>query len=118
MLSPGTQSPSAQFTPTDATDYTSATTGVSVSVTGSTPFNAPIVTASVTAGTTPDAVAANPATNTIYVANATTNNVTVINGATNTTTAVGVGNQPSALAVNPVTNTIYVANQSGSTASA
>jgi YVTN family beta-propeller protein len=55
-------------------------------------------------------VAANPATNMIYVANWSAGTVTVIDGATNATTTFNVGNGPTAVAVNPETNTIYVAN--------
>ncbi|MFM7293962.1 MAG: YncE family protein, partial [Burkholderiales bacterium] len=68
------------------------------------------VTATITSGTSPSAVAVNPVTNKIYVANNGSNNVTVIDGATNTTTTVAVGTTPWAVAVNPVTNKIYVAN--------
>jgi YVTN family beta-propeller protein len=71
------------------------------------------ITATVTAGTSPSAVAVNPVSNRIYVANTASNTVTVIDGATNTTATVAVGSGPSALAVNPVTNKIYVANSLG-----
>jgi YVTN family beta-propeller protein len=67
------------------------------------------VTATIPAGTGPNAVAVNPATNMIYVVNG-SDNVTVINGATNLTSTVTVGSYPIAIAVNPLTNTIYVAN--------
>ena len=71
----------------------------------------PTVTATVAAGTNPQAVAVNPVTNKIYVANG-GNSVTVIDGATNATTTVTDPNasSPYAVAVNPVTNQIYVAN--------
>jgi YVTN family beta-propeller protein len=68
------------------------------------------VTATVTVGAGPEAIAVNPATNRIYVANATDNTVTVIDGATNATTTVPTGTAPSAIVVNAVTNQIYVAN--------
>jgi len=61
-------------------------------------------------GNTPDALAVNSVTNTIYVANFMDNTVSVINGATNGSNKVSVGSGPSDIAVNPVTNTIYVAN--------
>jgi YVTN family beta-propeller protein len=67
-------------------------------------------TAWIAAGTTPNAVAVNPATNKIYVPNYVSANVTVIDGATNTTTTVAAGSGPASVAVNPVTNKIYVAN--------
>src|SRR5204863_3519406 len=67
-----------------------------------------------TAGTSPFAVAVNPVTNKIYVANTGSGSVTVIDGASNTASTVGVGSGPIAVAVNPVTNKIYVANQVGS----
>src|ERR1022692_4242522 len=70
------------------------------------------VTATVSAGLAPIAIAVNPVTNTIYVANLDSNNVTVMDGATNTVTAtVPVGIGPGAIAVNPVTNQIYVGDE-------
>src|ERR1017187_3988182 len=73
------------------------------------------VTATVSAGTKPDAVAVDPVTNTIYVANYGSSNVTVISGATNTVTAtVPAGIEPDGIAINSVTNTIYVANYGSS----
>jgi YVTN family beta-propeller protein len=78
------------------------------------------VTTTVPAGPLPQAVAANPVTNKIYVASGpqptdqagNLGNITVIDGATNSTTTVTDpnANDPSAVAVNPVTNKIYVAN--------
>ncbi len=64
----------------------------------------------VTAGTSPTAVAVNVATNKIYVVNEGSNNVTVIDGATNNTVTVWTGSSPDAVAINAVTNKIYVAN--------
>src|SRR5690242_14802289 len=66
------------------------------------------------AGASPQAVAANPVTNRIYVANLFSSAVTVIDGANNTTATVTLtaGSSPQAVAVNPVTNKIYVANAS------
>jgi YVTN family beta-propeller protein len=66
------------------------------------------VTATVTAGSIPAAVAANPVTNKIYVASGP---ITVIDGATNATTSLNSGGFPVAVAVNPVTNKIYFADQ-------
>ena len=60
-------------------------------------------TATVTAGTSPQAVAVNPVTNKIYVANLSSNNVTVIDGSSNTTASVTAGSQPYAVGLNPVT---------------
>ena len=74
------------------------------------PLHAQYVTTTIPAGTSPSAVALNPATNKIYVANYGSASVTVIDGATNSTTPVIVGTDPTAVAVNPVTNKIYVAN--------
>jgi YVTN family beta-propeller protein len=69
-------------------------------------------TTTVSAGTSPYALAINPVTNKIYVADLEGNiNVTVIDGATNTTATVRAGSEPYAVAVNPVTNQIYAANQ-------
>ena len=68
------------------------------------------VTASLTVGSSPAAIAVNPSTGTVYVANSAGNSVSVINGATNTVTTVSTGTNPVALAVNPLTNTIYVVN--------
>jgi len=69
------------------------------------------ITATVTAGTTPIAVAVNPTTNKIYVANNGGANVTVIDGSNNTTATVAAGTNPIAVAVDPMTNKIYVANK-------
>jgi len=70
------------------------------------------VTATVAAGTAPEAVAANTVTNKIYVANFKSSNVTVIDGATNSTTTVPAiaAGRPVAVAVNELTNKIYVAS--------
>jgi len=62
------------------------------------------VVATIPVGGLPEAVAANPVTNKIYVPN------TVIDGATNSTTTIPAGLRPDAVAVNIVTNKIYVAN--------
>jgi YVTN family beta-propeller protein len=66
-------------------------------------------------GSYPIAVAANPATNKIYVANQNSDSVTVIDGVTNNTTTVWIGSSPNALAVNSVTNRIYVAEVNAAT---
>jgi YVTN family beta-propeller protein len=69
------------------------------------------VTATVTAGTSPIAVALNTVTNKVYIADDTANGaVTVIDGATNSTEFVAVGANPDAIAVDEKTNKIYVAN--------
>ena len=72
-------------------------------------------------------LAANPATNTLYVTNTCGTDpacgsgpatVTVINGATNTVTAtITVGGRAQFLVVNPVTNKIYVTNRRDNTVS-
>jgi YVTN family beta-propeller protein len=63
-------------------------------------------------------VAANPATNRIYVANPLSNNISVIDGATNAVTATAtVGSYPYAVTVNPTTNRIYVTNRDDNTVS-
>ena len=71
------------------------------------------LTATVSVGKFPYAIAVNPVTNKIYVANESSNSVTVIDGATNATTAAIAGLSPWAITVNPVTGKIYVANYSG-----
>ena len=76
----------------------------------------------------PSYLAANPATNKIYVANTcgtdpscaptSPGTVTVIDGLTNTvTTTVSVGVRPNFLVINPVTNKIYVTNRHDNTVS-
>src|SRR5271167_2063451 len=70
--------------------------------------------ATLQAGNSPFAVAANSTTNKAYVANNSDATVTVIDGVTNNTTTVTVGFYPDAIAMNPVTNQIYVANLCGS----
>ena len=60
------------------------------------------VTATTPLATAPNAVAVNPATNTIYVASFDAGTVSVIDGQTNTVTAtIRVGTGPDAVAVNP-----------------
>lgn len=69
-------------------------------------------------GDSPDAVAVNPVTNTVYVADDYDNNITVIDGTTNRLVAnITVGDCPDAVAVNPASNTIYVANSCDNTVS-
>jgi YVTN family beta-propeller protein len=78
-------------------------------------------------GIGPDGVAADQATDTIYVANGGDNTVSVINGATCNATVtsgcgqdpptIAVGNGPLGIAVNQITHTLYVANTGGSTVS-
>src|SRR5690348_8348243 len=68
------------------------------------------VTATIRVGHGPDTVAANPKTNTIYVANFSGGTVSVISGRTNTVTAtIPVGGGADGIETNPKTNTIYVA---------
>ena len=69
----------------------------------------------VSAGSSPGAVAVNQATDKIYVANQGSGTVTVIDGVYNDdahTSTVSVGSSPDAIAVNPVTDMIYIANSS------
>jgi YVTN family beta-propeller protein len=71
-----------------------------------------------TVGAYPAGIAANPATNIIYVTNHDSNTMSVINGANNTVIAtIPVGNHPMAIGVNPVTNTVYVGNYGETTVS-
>jgi YVTN family beta-propeller protein len=76
------------------------------------------VTATIGVGSSPDAVAADPAAGTIYVANFFDNTVSVIDAATGTVTAtIGVGSSPEGVAVTPFTHTAYVANSGDGTVS-
>jgi YVTN family beta-propeller protein len=76
------------------------------------------VTATIPVGSSPDAVAADPAAGTIYVANFVDNTVSVIDAATGTVTAtIGVGSSPEGVAVTPFTHTAYVANSGDGTVS-
>jgi DNA-binding beta-propeller fold protein YncE len=68
------------------------------------------VTATISVGTAPEAVAVNTVTNKIYVANYLSANVTIVDGTTNSTTTVPATLHPRAVAVNGATNKIYVAN--------
>ncbi|MGO9127974.1 MAG: beta strand repeat-containing protein, partial [Terriglobales bacterium] len=69
------------------------------------------VTATISVGNSPAAVAVNPVTSTIYVVNSASDSVSVINGATNSLVAtVNTGTDPVALAVNPLSNMVYVVN--------
>ncbi|OUS97660.1 YncE family protein [Rhodococcus sp. NCIMB 12038] len=71
------------------------------------------VVGSVTVGTSPTGVAANPAGTRVYVTNSVSGNVSVINTATNTVVAtVKTGTTPSAVAVNPTGTRAYVTNSS------
>lgn len=67
----------------------------------------PVVT--VTLGMTPTAIAANPATDYVYVAHKDYDRVSVIDGTTVITT-IPVGDSPSHIAVNPENGYIYVSN--------
>ncbi|QSE82899.1 YncE family protein [Rhodococcus koreensis] len=69
------------------------------------------VVGSVTVGTSPTGVAANPAGTRVYVTNSGSGNVSVIDTATNTVVAtVKTGTTPSAVAVNPAGTRAYVTN--------
>ncbi len=68
------------------------------------------VSATISVGTAPEAVAVNHVTNKIYLANYLSANVTVIDGTTNSPTTVQAALHPVAVAVNEATNKIYVAN--------
>ena len=66
----------------------------------------------VTVGNDPQAIAANPVSNKIYVANVSDGTVSVIDGATlEATNTVIVGTTPYAIAINQVTNKIYVTEE-------
>jgi YVTN family beta-propeller protein len=65
----------------------------------------------VTVDSSPQGVAYNPLTNTVYVTNSLSNSVSVISGTTNNSIAkISVGEGPAGVAVNPNTNTVYVTN--------
>ncbi|WP_312033717.1 MULTISPECIES: Ig-like domain-containing protein [unclassified Rhodococcus (in: high G+C Gram-positive bacteria)] len=69
------------------------------------------VVGSVSVGTSPTGVAANPAGTRVYVTNSGSGNVSVINTATNTVVAtVKTGTTPNAVAVNPAGTRAYVTN--------
>jgi YVTN family beta-propeller protein len=70
-------------------------------------------------GIAPTAMAADPATGTVYVADGLDNGaVSVIDAATNkVTTTVAVGAGPDAVAVDPATHAVYVANYADNTVS-
>lgn len=71
------------------------------------------VTGAVKVGDGPRGLAANPATNRIYVANENGDSVSVIDGGSDTVIAtVPVGDLPSGVAVNPDTNRIHVTSLS------
>ncbi|MEM3846806.1 MAG: hypothetical protein QXU98_14010, partial [Candidatus Parvarchaeota archaeon] len=70
-------------------------------------------TSTVNVGNSPEGVAYDSASNTIYVANTGSNNVSVISGSTNHVIAtVYVGSAPYAVAYDPTNNSIYVADSS------
>jgi YVTN family beta-propeller protein len=76
------------------------------------------MSATITVGNYPDAVAVNPAGTYAYVANGGDNTVSVIATATNTVVAlINVGSYPDAVAVNPAGTYAYVANGGGTTVS-
>jgi YVTN family beta-propeller protein len=69
------------------------------------------VKATIQLGNSPEGLAVDPATNTVYATIPDGNSVSVINGATHTVTAtIGVGSSPQGIAVDPATNTVYAAN--------
>ena len=70
------------------------------------------VTATITVGTAPFAVAVSPDGGTVYVANIDSDNVSAIAAATNKVIAtITVGSSPEGVAVSPDGSTVYVANQ-------
>ena len=74
--------------------------------------------ATITGMSSPFLVAANTATNRVYVTNYNANDVAVIDGATNTVVAtVPVGTSPGGIAVDTSKNLVYVANQLSATIS-
>ena len=75
------------------------------------------VIGTVPVGNTPTYVAANSATNKMYVTNYGDSTVTVIDGATNATSTVTVGAHDEFLVINQVTNKIYVNNRLDNTVS-
>ena len=76
------------------------------------------VTDTIGVGAGPSAVAADPATDTVYVTNSAAGTVSVINGLTNTVTAtIRVGGDPRGVAVDPATDTIYVTSYQDGTVS-
>lgn len=77
------------------------------------------VSATIAVGGSPQGVAVNPATSTVYVANdEVSGTVSVIDGQTSTVVAtIPVGIHPEEVAVNPATNMIYVTNMGGGTVS-
>ena len=88
---------------------------------------AQVVSATITTGNAPAALAVNPATNQIYVANRTDNTVTVIDGASGLATATihddnavvpTIATVPTEIAVDTTANQIYVSNWAGCTAPA
>lgn len=71
------------------------------------------VTATLTAGSGPTAVAVNEQTNTVYVTNQGSASLTVIDGATNTATvSLALGSGPVAAAVDADANIVYIAHNS------
>ena len=69
-------------------------------------------------GTTPNAVAVDPTTNTIYVTNNLPDTLSVVDGDTHEVIAtVPVGAHPDGVAVDPGTHTVYVANSDSHTVS-
>jgi YVTN family beta-propeller protein len=65
----------------------------------------------------PNAIAVNPKTDSVYAVNSTDDTVTIMNGSANSSTTVKVGSEPVAIAINPATNKIYVGNSASGTVS-
>jgi YVTN family beta-propeller protein len=76
------------------------------------------VTATISVGNAPGAVAADPKTNTVYVVNDVNDTVSVISGRTNTVTStIPVGKIQQGIAADTKNKAIYVANSDSGTVS-
>ncbi|MFZ0832605.1 MAG: YncE family protein, partial [Mycobacterium sp.] len=103
----GCRSPSADQASTASSSSAAPSSGEQ-GPTGQGPYG---VTATVPSGKSPNGVAVDPSTHTVYVTNRDDNTVSVIDGATRAVTAtVPVGKDPFRVAVDPGTHTVYVAH--------
>ena len=75
------------------------------------------IVGNVALGSSPVAVAIDPALNKVYFANSGSNTVTSVDEFTDTAIDISVGSSPIALAVNPTTGNVYVANTGAGTVS-